>query len=163
MVLQEMIRYPPDAVGLKPSAMRSEAHLCGLDRINFWKTISVADFQVDFARMTCTCPGGQVSTTSYASGNADGITFRFWAPDCAGCDEYAQCRDPKAKSDSHRTVFISEYHHHMREARRVNQSDEGKALLHDRWRVEPTIAWLTRYQGCRRARCIGLAAAQFEL
>ncbi|WP_129678049.1 transposase [Candidatus Chloroploca sp. Khr17] len=124
---------------------------------------SVADFQVDFTRMTCTCPGGKVSTTAYASGSADGITFRFRAPDCAGCDEYAQCRDPKAKPTSHRTVFISDYHHHMREAQRVNQSDAGKALLHDRWRVEPTIAWLTRYQGCRRARCIGLAAAQFEL
>ncbi|NCC35946.1 MAG: hypothetical protein EOM24_28605 [Chloroflexia bacterium] len=35
-----MIRYPPDAVGLKPSAMGSEAHLRGLDRIHFWKTIS---------------------------------------------------------------------------------------------------------------------------
>ncbi len=27
MVLQEMIRYEPDAVGLKPSAMGSEARL----------------------------------------------------------------------------------------------------------------------------------------
>ncbi len=40
MVLQEMIRYPPDAVGLKPSARGSEARLRGRDRIHFWKTIS---------------------------------------------------------------------------------------------------------------------------
>ncbi len=40
MVLQYMIRYPPDAVGLKPSARGSEARLRGLYRINFWKTIS---------------------------------------------------------------------------------------------------------------------------
>ncbi|WP_129677069.1 hypothetical protein [Candidatus Chloroploca sp. Khr17] len=40
MVFQEMIRSEPDAVGLKPSAMGSEAHLRGLYRIHCWKTIS---------------------------------------------------------------------------------------------------------------------------
>ncbi len=40
MVFQYIIRYAPDAVGLKPSAMGSEARLRGLDRIHFWKTIS---------------------------------------------------------------------------------------------------------------------------
>ncbi len=40
MVLQEMIRYEPDAVGLKPSARGSEARLRGRDRIHFGKTIS---------------------------------------------------------------------------------------------------------------------------
>jgi len=29
--------------------------------------------------------------------------------------------------------------------------------------VEPTLAWLTRYQGCRRARRVGPAAVQFQL
>jgi hypothetical protein len=37
------------------------------------------------------------------------------------------------------------------------------ALLSQRWRVEPTIAWLTRYQGCRRARRVGQVAAQCQL
>ena len=32
-----------------------------------------------------------------------------------------------------------------------------------RWRVEPVVAWLTRYQGCRRARRVGTAAAQTQL
>lgn len=40
MVFQYMIRYAPDAVGLKPSAMGSEARLRGLDRIHFWKTMT---------------------------------------------------------------------------------------------------------------------------
>ncbi len=40
MVLQEMIRYEPDAVRLKPSARGSEARLRGRERIHFWKTIS---------------------------------------------------------------------------------------------------------------------------
>jgi hypothetical protein len=29
--------------------------------------------------------------------------------------------------------------------------------------VEPTIAWLVRYNGCRQARRVGLAAAQCQL
>jgi hypothetical protein len=39
---------------------------------------------------------------------------------------------------------------------------EGQRLLGMRWRVEPTLAWLTRYQGCRRARRVGPAAAQVQ-
>ncbi|MFV9507318.1 MAG: DUF3179 domain-containing (seleno)protein [Oscillochloridaceae bacterium umkhey_bin13] len=53
--------------------------------------------------------------------------------------------------------------HHMREAQRMNTSATGKTLLRSRWQVEAVIAWLTRYQGVRQARCIGLDAAQFEL
>ena len=40
---------------------------------------------------------------------------------------------------------------------------EGQALLRSRWQVEPTVAWLVRYQGCRQARRVGLAAAQCQL
>ncbi len=29
--------------------------------------------------------------------------------------------------------------------------------------MEPTIAWLVRYNGCRQARRVGLAAAQCQL
>jgi hypothetical protein len=60
-------------------------------------------------------------------------------------------------------VFASEYQAYLRRAAAFNQSEEGMALLGMRWRVEPTIAWLTRYQGCRRARRVGQAAAQFQL
>ena len=40
MVFQSIIRYASDSVGLKPSALGSEARLRGLYRIHFWKTIS---------------------------------------------------------------------------------------------------------------------------
>jgi len=63
----------------------------------------------------------------------------------------------------HRTVFVSDYHAYLRQAAAFNQSEEGQALLSQRWRVEPTIAWLTRYQGCRRARRVGQVAAQCQL
>ena len=32
-----------------------------------------------------------------------------------------------------------------------------------RWQVEPTIAWLVHYNGCRQARRVGLPAAQCQL
>jgi hypothetical protein len=35
--------------------------------------------------------------------------------------------------------------------------------IRQRWQVEPTIAWLVRYDGSRRARRVGLAAAQCQL
>jgi hypothetical protein len=124
---------------------------------------SVADFRVDTERCTCTCPNGIVSTKVYRSGDGDGEYFRFLASQCRGCPRWAQCRSPEANPKGHRTVFISDYHGYLRAAQAQNASEAGKALLHRRWQVEPVVAWLTRYQGCRRARCIGQAAAQFEL
>ena len=124
---------------------------------------SVAQFQVDPDRTRCTCPQGVVSTRGYAHGDSDGTTFRFLASQCRGCPRWDQCRDPQANPKSHRTVFISDYHVALRQAQQHNQSAEGRALLHSRWRVEPTIAWLVRYQGARQARRVGLAAAQGQL
>ena len=36
-------------------------------------------------------------------------------------------------------------------------------MLRSRWQVEPMIAWLVRYNGCRQARRAGVAAAQCQL
>jgi DDE family transposase len=60
-------------------------------------------------------------------------------------------------------VYHTPYHAHLRAAAAFNASELGKALIHGRWRVEPTIAWLVRYQGCRQARRIGQAAAECQL
>ena len=59
--------------------------------------------------------------------------------------------------------ITSEHHVYLRQAAAFNQTLEGQALLSQRWQVEPTIAWLVRYQGCRRARRVGLQAAQCQL
>jgi len=40
MEIEHLFRYPALAVGLKPSAMRGEARLRGLERIIYSKTIS---------------------------------------------------------------------------------------------------------------------------
>jgi hypothetical protein len=124
---------------------------------------TVADFAVDAERTRCTCPNGLVSSKAYRHGAGDGISFRFLASECRDCPFWRLCRDPQAKPNGHRTVFISDYHIYLRAAASFNQSAEGQALLKGRWRVEPTIAWLVRYQGCRRARRVGQAAAQCQL
>ena len=124
---------------------------------------SPADFVVDAERTRCTCPNGVTSTRSYAREDSEGVSFRFLASQCRGCPLWDECRGRDSNPKRHRTVFVSEYHAYLRRAAEFNASQEGQALLSERWRVEPTIAWLTRYQGCRRARRIGQAAAQFQV
>ena len=120
-----------------------------------------ADFQVDVERTRCTCPNGVTSTKAYADG--DGVHFRFLASQCRSCPLWERCRGADGNPKGHRTVFVSDYHAYLRRAAAFNQTEEGKALLGQRWRVEPTVAWLTRYQGCRRARRVGQVAAQCQL
>jgi Transposase DDE domain/Transposase domain (DUF772) len=124
---------------------------------------TVADFAVDPERTCCTCPNGVVSTRAYAHGDGDGISFRFLASQCRDCPLWSACRDPEANPKGHRSVFISDYHAYLRAGETFNHTPEGRALLASRWRVEPTVAWLVRYQGCRRARRVGQAAAQSQL
>lgn len=124
---------------------------------------TVADFRVDPDVTRCICPGGVVSTRRYASGDSDGVYFRYLASDCAGCAVWAQCRDPTAKPNGQRSVFISDYHPFLREAAVFNVTSAGRTLLWGRWKVEPVVAWLVQQQGCRRARRIGTAAAQTQL
>jgi hypothetical protein len=122
-----------------------------------------ADFQVSDNGLRCTCPNGLSSSQRYPHGDSDGMFFRFTAVMCRGCPLWSDCRDPKSKPNAHRTVYLSDYALYLREAARFNQTDVGKALLRSRWQVEPTVAWLVRYQGCRQARRVGLAAAQCQL
>ncbi len=124
---------------------------------------TVADFRVDRERTTCTCPNGMVSTRVYAHGAGDGVSFRFLASQCQDCPLWSQCRDGDANPKGHRSVFISDYHAYLRAAEAFNHTPAGRALLASRWQLEPTVAWLVRYQGCRRARRVGQAAAQCQL
>lgn len=121
------------------------------------------DFRISDDGRSCTCPNGVTSTRVYAHGGSEGQSFRFLASQCRGCPLWSACRDAESKPNAHRTVYLSDYHLYLRAAARVNASAAGKALLRSRWQVEPTIAWLVRYQGCRVARRVGLAAAQCQL
>jgi hypothetical protein len=122
-----------------------------------------ADFQVNAERTACTCPNGVVTTRLAPKRNADGLTARYLASDCRGCPFWTDCRGVDGKPKAQRSVFLTDHHAYLRQAAVFNQTPEGRALLARRWQVEPTVAWLTRYQGCRRARCLGQDAAQFQV
>ena len=141
----QMVAYTPQAGGADP------------------ERFGLADFRLNAERTSCTCPNGVTSTKAYRSGDGIGVHFRFLASQCTGCPLWNDCRGVAGKPKSHRTVFVSDYQAYVRQADTFNTTAEGKALLAQRWQVEPTVAWLTRYGGCRRARRIGLKAVQFQL
>jgi len=122
-----------------------------------------ADFHISAEGPVCTCPNGVTSTRSYQHPTADGVTFRFLGSQCRECPVWEACRGPESKPTSQRAVYSTPYHGHLREGAAFNATAEGKGLLRCRWQVEPTIAWLVRYNGCRQARRVGLAAAQCQL
>jgi Transposase DDE domain/Transposase domain (DUF772) len=120
-------------------------------------------FRLSADGQTLTCPNGQQSRRQYPHPNTDGVRFTFGSRQCVGCPLWEACRGPESKPNVVRFVYMTAYHSYVRAAARYNQTDAGKALLKSRWQVEPTIAWLVRYQGCRQARRVGLAAAQCQL
>ena len=122
-----------------------------------------ADFHISAEGTTCTCPNGVTSTRAYPHPKADGVTFRFLGSQCRECPFWDACRGPQSKPNSQRAVYRTPYHSHLRDGAAFNATAEGKGLLRCRWQVEPTIAWLVRYNGCRQARRMGLAAAQCQL
>jgi hypothetical protein len=103
------------------------------------------------------------STKAYRKEGDEGLYFRFLASQCRDCPLWNECRAPDSNPRGHRTVYLTAHHVLLRKAAEFNASPEGKALLKSRWKVEPVIAWLVEWQGCRQARRIGLAAAQFQL
>ncbi len=125
--------------------------------------LTPADFRMTGAGESCTCPNGVTSQRIYHQAHGEGLEFRFYGKECRGCPLWEQCRGVASKPNSQRSVYLSPYHAHQREAAAFNASAEGKSLLRARWQVEPTIAWLVRYNGCREARRVGLAAAQCQL
>jgi len=106
-----------------------------------------------------------VSTKAYQRGEGDGVffRFRFLASQCRDCSRWNQCRGPDASLKGHRNVYISDDHSYLWAGATFNQTAVGRALLAGRWWVEPTIAFLVRYQGCRRARRVGQAAGRCQL
>lgn len=111
---------------------------------------------------TLTCPNGITSDLAYRSGSGEGKTFRFLASQCRDCPLWTQCRTQKPNSKVMRQVFISDYRKEVEAARAYNQTDEFKADMKQRPRVERIIAALVRYNGARRARRIGSKNADFQ-
>lgn len=122
-----------------------------------------ADFHINAEGTTCTCPNGVQTLHRYQHSRSEGLSFRFFAGQCRGCPLWEACRGPDSPPTSQRAVYSTPFHGHLRAGAAFNATAEGTALLRSRWQVEPTIAWLVRYNGCRQARRVGQAAAQCQL
>ena len=119
-------------------------------------------FQLSEDDATLTCPNDQTSSVAYAAGSGDGRTFRFLGFQCAACPLWAQCRTQTPGSKRMRQVFISDYRPEVEAALRYNQTDDFKADMKRRPRVERIIAALVRYNGARQARRRGLFKCDFQ-
>lgn len=135
------------------------------------------DFDLSEDGNTLTCPGDKQISVVYRSGSGNGRNFRFYAKHCwrerpprqmknadleQRCPLWEQCRDPESGPRAMRQVFISDYRMLVEEAKRYNRSDEYKRDKRLRQRIERIVAELVRYNGARRARRRGLAAADWQ-
>lgn len=110
-----------------------------------------------------TCPNGVTTTRAYRTGGADGFDYRFLAIACQGCPLWAQCRDPKSRPDSHRTVFISDYTLRYKAEIDYLATPAAQADFAFRANIERHIAGLTQHNGARYAKVIGLTKVNFQL
>jgi hypothetical protein len=110
-----------------------------------------------------TCPNDVTTTRAYRAGGADGFNYRFTASECQGCPLWEQCRDPKAKPDSHRTVFISDYALLCEPELAYLGTPAAQDDFSFRANIERHIAGLTQHHGARHAKSIGLPKVNFQL
>jgi transposase len=109
-----------------------------------------------------TCPNNQTATRFSRSGSADGWDYCFLPEQCVGCPLWHQCRDPKAKPDSRRRVFISDYTLYSRQAIAYTKTDDFKQEMKQRAHIERIIAALVRFNGARHAESFGLEHADYQ-
>jgi hypothetical protein len=120
------------------------------------------DFALSADGATLTCPNGVSTILHYRAYHADGWVWRFTAQQCRGCPLRGQCRDPQAKPNSHRMVYVSDYRAYVLASCADNLSDAHKALMKLRPQVERIIYCLTNLHGGRQARRFGLPYADFQ-
>jgi hypothetical protein len=138
------------------------------------------DFSLSQDRSALTCPNGKVSSIAYPAPLAAGRIFRFFAHQCWNgdppgrsqasldaalprrCPLWELCRDPRQGSRSMRQVFISDYRELVLDTRLYNLTPDFEQDMKLRPRIERVIFELTHYNGARRCRRTGLAAADFQ-
>ena len=136
------------------------------------------DFQLSEDGKTLTCPNGKQSITAYDVPQGGGRNFRFAACQCwqsgeapkrqheadlsLRCPLWEKCRGLKSGMGSKRDVFISDYRSQVLAAKAYNQTEEFQVKMKQRPQIERVIFELTNYNGARRCRRRGLAAADFQ-
>jgi hypothetical protein len=112
-----------------------------------------ADFTLDLAHGTVTCPGGQTVPM------IPGTDAQFPANACDGCLQRAQCTT--ARIGQGRSLHIREDEPFQHKLRAKIKTKRGRASLRKRTAVEHAISHHIAHQG-RRARYKGLRKNQFD-
>lgn len=109
-----------------------------------------------------TCPYGQTATRFYRSGSGEGWNYRFLPQQCAACPLHRLCRNPQAKTDGYRQVYISDHILKGRNAIAYAKTDDFQAEMKLRSNIERIIAALVRFNGARHAESYGLDSADYQ-
>ncbi len=128
---------------------------------------TVDNFKYDEAKDTLTCPAGCVATHSKRDlvltedQIRKGIYFEFSHRQCSACELKATCFTSNSKIHG-RMVHISYYQPYYEQMKQRMESDEGKAVYRNRYKIEHKVADLARYCGMRRCRYRGLDKAKIH-
>ena len=125
------------------------------------KRYTLVDFTLGPVGLTC--PNGVLSTQIFRADKEDGYIYRFHGQQCQGCPLWEQCRDPKSKPGSHRTVFQSD--HALLHSAELAYLDTPAAQEDFAFRanIERHIAALVLHNGARRAKVCGLAKVNAQV
>jgi transposase len=119
------------------------------------------DFLYDPLNNTLTCPAGCTAAKSRRElvmtedQKRKGLMFQFKGKQCAKCDLKALCFNHKGKYYG-RSVRINYYEPYYQEMKERTESEEGRVIYRNRYKVEHKVADLARYCGMRRSRYRGL-------
>lgn len=125
-------------------------------------------FRIDLVGMTCTCPGGDTTSTLIRQGSRTdrkghrhpARAFQFDADCCSACPLRSKCI--KAKTGRGRTVHLHPQEHLLQQARALQNSPAFGAYRQKRQVAEHRLARLIQL-GVRQARYFGRAKTLFQL
>jgi len=121
----------------------------------------IADFQIDRATKTATCPAGKAAIKWSARTTRDGSTaanIQFAAADCAGCAWRPQC----TTSQTGRSLQLNEHYEILMARRADAETAEFRTQMHRRAGIEATLSELVRQHGLRHHRYRGAAKRVLE-
>lgn len=116
-------------------------------------------FAYDSDKKTFTCPHNQTSVKLARNEKERGTQHFFDKAACAVCPLREACTTSK----SGRSVFMSDHHDLMKEARAYNETEEGKAVQKERYQIERTNNELKHHHGLNRARTRGRARFRVDV
>lgn len=177
--LQELVTQAEEQ-GLKPRALAADSAYADGDNRAFLKEHEIeqyipqprpkpskkgwyvaTDFVYDAHAQTVTCPAGVVCGNAHEQASKGGWNFYYALAMCANCPKREQCVGEAPKHG--RAVYISAHRPLLDEARQRQRTDEHKAALRRRMKIEHKLQRMLNVMGLRRCRYRGLERFEIQL